>query len=296
MATFVGTRVSGWWRFTIAMILCVVLLLLESNTNLLQPVRASLYYTLVPVRLLAQVPGKIANGFDSAISNDGDVLTAYENLHDEYFKLKAELLKMRSLQAENVQLRSLLDASQDIEHKIELAELLEVSLDPYQHRVMIDRGATSGVYVGQAIIDDKGVVGQVTRVLPYSAAITLITDPSHAIPVQVERTGLRALAYGTGDLFSLKVPFLNENPDIQEGDRLLSSGLGGRFPAGYPVAVIQSIKSVPGQAFSDIKAGTIAQVNKLRQVLLLSPEPVSASSRTALPLLAPVTPQPVSKP
>lgn len=272
MATFVGKRVSGWWRMVFVTVLCVILLVVESKTTFLQSTRGTLYYALVPVRMFAQIPGRIASGFDDAISNEGDVLTAYENLHDEYFKLKAELLKMRSLQAENKQLRELLDASINVEHKIEMAELLEVSLDPYQHRVMINRGATSGVYIGQAIIDDKGVVGQVTQVLPYSSAITLVTDPSHAIPVQVERTGLRALAYGTGDLFSLKVPFLNENPNIQKGDRLLSSGLGGRFPAGYPVAVIESIETVSGQAFSDIKAVTIAQVNKLRQVLLLSPE------------------------
>ena len=272
MATFVGKRVSGWWQMIFATILCTVLLVVETKTTFLQSTRGTLYYALVPVRVLAQIPGRIATGFDDAISNEGDVLTAYENLHDEYFKLKAELLKMRSLQAENKQLKALLEASGDVEHKIEMAQLLEVSLDPYQHRVMINRGAASGVYIGQAIIDDKGVVGQVTQVLPYSSAITLVTDPGHAIPVQVERTGLLALAYGTGDLFSLKVPFLNENPNIQKGDRLLSSGLGGRFPAGYPVAMIESIETVSGQTFSDIKAVTIAQVNKLRQVLLLSPE------------------------
>ncbi len=274
----VGRQSASWWQLLVVTLVCATLLLVDLNTSILKPARSSLSHVLFPVRFFAQVPGQIATGFDNVIAHEGDFRTAYDNLHDEYFKLKAELLKMRSLEAENGQLRSLLDASKKIQHSIEMAELLEVSLDPYQHRVVVNRGASSGVYVGQAVIDDKGVVGQVTEVLPFSAAITLITDPSHAIPVQVERSGLRALVEGTGDMFSMKVPFLNENPDIQKGDRLLSSGLGGRFPAGYPVAVIEEITSFPGQPFLSITSSPIAQVNKLRQVLLLSPEPNTVPS------------------
>jgi len=146
---------------------------------------------------------------------------------------------------------------------------------------VVRSGASEGVYVGQAVIDDNGVVGQVTDVLPYSAAVTLITDPGHSVPVQVERSGLRALVRGTGDLFKLKVPFLNENPDIQVGDRLMSSGLGGRFPAGYPVAIITDITTNPGQAFSEVTAQSVAKVNRLSQVLLVSPVEQSNNSLVA---------------
>lgn len=271
MANLVARRGSGLGRLTAAVVVCIVLLAVDRSTTLLIPARSTFSFVLYPVRFVAQVPGKIATGFDSVIANDGDIRTAYENLHDEYFKLKAELLKMRSLEAENVQLRSLLEASERIQHTIEMAELLEVSLDPYQHRIVVNRGAGDGVYVGQSVIDDKGVVGQVTEVLPYTAAITLITDPNHAIPVQVERSGLRALVKGTGDMFVMEVPFLNENPDIETGDKLLSSGLGGRFPAGYPVAIVGQITSEPGEPFLKIAVQPVAQVNKLRQVLLLSP-------------------------
>jgi len=244
-------------------------------------VRSALSLSLAPIRVVAQIPSYLSNGFENAFSNEADMTIAYDNLHDEYFELKAELLKMRSLESENQRLRTLLKTTDNVKQKLVMADLQEVSLAPYQHKVVVRSGASEGVYVGQAVIDDNGVVGQVTDVLPYSAAVTLITDPGHSVPVQVERSGLRALVRGTGDLFKLKVPFLNENPDIQVGDRLMSSGLGGRFPAGYPVAIITDITTNPGQAFSEVTAQSVAKVNRLSQVLLVSPVEQSNNSLVA---------------
>lgn len=271
MSRLIGNSVNSFPRFVVIFFTCAVLLIVDTNTIYLSNVRSALSLMLGPVRVLAQVPSYIANGFDNAFSNEADMTVAYDNLHDEYFELKAELLKMRSLETENQRLRSLLKASDNVKHKLVMADLQEVSLDPYYHRVVISRGASDGVYVGQAVLDDHGIVGQVTDVLPNTAAVTLITDPGHSVPVSVERSGLRTLISGTGDLFQLSVPFLNENPDIQVGDRLMSSGLGGRFPEGYPVAIVREITTHSGQAFSEITAESVAKVNRLRQVLLVSP-------------------------
>jgi rod shape-determining protein MreC len=195
---------------------------------------------------------------------------AYENLRREYFQLKSETLLQKSLEEENQNLRSLLNASKRIEEKITLAELINVSIDPYNHRVLINKGLRHNVSVGQAIIDDKGVVGQVTEVMPFNSSVMLLTDPSHAIPVQIKRTGLRTVVFGTGNVALLKVPFLNQNTDIEIGDELYSSGLGARFPSGYPVAKVTDIQILPDEAFIRISAEPITRLDRSKQVLLLS--------------------------
>jgi len=149
-----------------------------------------------------------------------------------------------------------------------LAKPLKIDLDPYQHRVLIDKGVKDSIYSGQAVLDDKGVVGQVTDIFSVSSVVTLITDPGHSIPVQVRRNGLHTLVEGTGNFNSMRVPFLNKNVDLQEGDILETSGLGGRFPEGYSVAVVDSIESGE-ETFLQVKATPSASVDSLQFVLLV---------------------------
>ena len=156
--------------------------------------------------------------------------------------------------------------------KITLAELINVSIDPYNHRILVSRGIRNGVYTGQAVIDDRGVIGQVTEVMPLSSSIMLITDPGHAMPVQIQRNGLRTVIYGTGSVSLLRVPFLNQNSDILVGDVLISSGLGGRFPNGYPVAAVSDVKVIEDEAFIRVSASPIAKLDRSNHVLLLSRE------------------------
>jgi rod shape-determining protein MreC len=205
------------------------------------------------------------------LSTDEDETLAYDRLYQEYTHLKADLLRMRSLESENSSLRELLQASRRIQDQVEMAELLEVGLEPYRHRVIVNRGISSGVYVGQPVIDSEGIMGQVTDVMPTQSVVMLITDLGHAIPVQVERSGLRTVAYGSGSTDELKIPYLTQNSDVRVGDTLMSSGLGGRFPNGYPVAVVQQIQVVTGEAFLSVTAKPVAGVDKARHVLLLSP-------------------------
>lgn len=223
-----------------------------------------------PIQSLASIPSSIGRYFTSTLTAEPDLQIAYDNLRNEYFKLKSETLLLRALEDENKNLRDLLAASERLKEKITLAELMDVNLDRDNHRVSVGRGIRDGVYVGQAVIDDQGVIGQVTEVMPLSSIIVLITDPSHALPVQVERNGLRTVVNGTGSVSLLHVPYLNKNSDIEVGDVLVSSGMGGRFPNGYPVATINDVKIIEDEAFIRVTANPIAKLDRSNHVLLLS--------------------------
>ena len=263
---------SGRYNFGLVFMISVLLMFIDARTAWLDGPRNVLSVVLSPIQSLASIPASVGRFFDSAMIAEPDVKIAYENLRNEYFQLKAETLLLRTLQEENQDLRSLVDASERLKEKITLAELINVSIDPYNHRILVRRGIRNGVYAGQAVIDDRGVIGQVTEVMPLSSSIMLITDPGHALPVQVQRNGLRTVIYGTGSVSLLRVPFLNENSDIVIGDVLISSGLGGRFPNGYPVAVVSDVKIIEDEAFIRVSASPIAKLDRSNHVLLLSRE------------------------
>jgi rod shape-determining protein MreC len=152
---------------------------------------------------------------------------------------------------------------------VQVAEILSVDLDPYRHRIALNRGAHDDVFVGQALLDADGVVGQVTRVDPIGAEAILISDPSHATPVELNRNGLRTVAIGTGDVSRMDLPFLPNSADIRVGDLLVSSGLGEAFPAGYPVARVTRVQRRPGDPFARVEAEPTAALNREREVLLV---------------------------
>jgi len=252
------------------MVLCIVLMVMDAQTNWLKSPRDILSLPLGLMQKVAAIPNAIYSVADNIVASDVNIDIAYENLRKEYFQLKSETLLQNSLAQENDTLRGLLNASKRIEDKVVLAELVNVSIDPYNHRVLINKGLRHNVFVGQAIIDDKGVVGQVTEVMPLNSSVMLLTDPSHAIPVQIKRTGQRTVVFGTGNVSLLKVPYLNQNTDIEVGDELYSSGLGARFPSGYPVAKVTNIQSAPDEAFIRISAEPITRLDRSNQVLLIS--------------------------
>ena len=243
---------------------------IDSRTSWLNSPRNALSILLVPIQTLASVPSTIGRYFTTTLGGEPDLQIAYNNLRNEYFKLKSESLLLRTLEEENKDLRGLLAASERLKEKITLAELMDVNLDRDNHRVSVARGIRDGVYVGQAAIDDQGVIGQVTEVMPLSSIIVLITDPGHALPVQVERNGLRTIVHGTGSVSLLRVPFLNKNSDIVVGDLLISSGMGGRFPNGYPVAVVTNVKVIDDEAFIRVTADPVTKLDRSNHVLLLS--------------------------
>ena len=247
-------------------------MLVDARTTWLNAPRNILSVGLTPIQWLASVPSSIGRYFTSSLAAEPDLQIAYDNLRNEYFKLKSESLLLRTLEEENQDLRALLTASERLKEKITLAELMDVNLDRDNHRVSVGLGIRDGVYIGQAVIDDQGVIGQVTEVMPLSSIIVLITDPGHALPVQIERNGLRTVVHGTGSVSLLRVPFLNQNSDIVVGDVLISSGMGGRFPNGYPVAVVSDVNVIEDEAFIRVIANPIAKLDRSNHVLLLSRE------------------------
>lgn len=257
-------------------------MIVDTRSQWLDSSRNVLAVVLAPIQALASLPAKTGTFISGVLSTEPDIKIAYQNLRNEYFQLKSETLLLRTLQDENEGLRRLLDASERLKEKVTLAELMKVNIDQNNHRVMVGRGIRHGVYAGQAVIDDRGVIGQVTDVMPFNSKVMLITDPGHALPVQIKRTGSRTVVYGTGSVSLLRVPFLNQNSDIQVGDVFISSGLGGRFPNGYPVAEVTNVEFIQDEAFMRVSAKPIAKLDRANHVLLLSREkPTPRRSETA---------------
>lgn len=199
------------------------------------------------------------------------------SLREKNLKLRARLQQIVALEAENLRLRALLGSSLRIGERVLVAERMAVELAPYRRRVVIDRGVSSGVFIGQPVLDADAVIGQVIRVGPLSATVLLITDASHGLPVRIERNGLHAVAQGTGSSDRLELSHIPRNVDVRAGDLLTTSGLGGRFPPGYPVARITSVQQKPGEPFVTAIAEPAARPDQSREVLLV---------RTLPPVLA----------
>jgi len=252
-----------------------MMMIADYRTSMLDDIRSVFSLVLYPLQIVASMPEDIGLWFDDQMDSHQVLITENEEYRIANLLLKAQLQKFSSLQAENIRLRSLLKSSRKLSDQILIAETLSVDLDPYKRQIVINKGSSSGVYVGQPILDAHGIMGQVTYPGISSSTAILITDPSHAIPVQVNRNGLRSVLYGIGEANSLELQNLPNNADIIVGDKLISSGLGGRFPEGYPVAVVVKITRDPGQPFAQIIAEASAYLEQSREVLLVIAKPVS---------------------
>lgn len=222
-----------------------------------------------PFYWLSQQPRNLWHGIDTYFSSREHLLAENERLHGEARVLRGKLQKLVSLTAENVRLKELLSSSTVVEDSVLVAETISVSPSPFQHKMVINKGSEDGLYIGQAVIDAYGLVGQVVEVNKNTAQVILISDVRHAIPVQVNRNGVRAIAEGTGRLDTLVLTNMVETTDIKAGDLLVSSGLGQRFPVGYPVGVVESVESDPGQAFLNIIVRPSAKLDRGRYVLVV---------------------------
>ena len=250
-------------------VLSITLIIVDQKSDKLKPLRDLLSVFVYPIQYVVDLP-------DSVFHNTIESFKGYENLLSENKKLKrqhlinnAKLLKFSDLEKENIRLRSLLDSSFKLGEQVLVAELLSVNLAPYEHVVVVNKGSRFGVSKGQAVLDENGIVGQVAKALPLNSEIILITDPNHAIPVQVNRNGLHTIAIGSGQLNKLNLPFLPNNADIVPGDLLITSGLGGVFPQGYPVAIVSSFIEQPDKPFAVIHAEPSAALNTSRELLIV---------------------------
>jgi rod shape-determining protein MreC len=244
----------------------------DHRLNHLQTVRSVLSVVVYPIQQVVNSPMSLAGWMSDRFSSREKLLARNSELRERQVLLEAKLLKLSALEAENARLRELMDSSLKVGDRILIGELLYVDPDPYRQQVVIDKGTEHGVYSGQAVLDAKGIMGQTGHVGPLTSSVILITDPSHAIPVQVNRNGLRTIAIGTGTNNRLELSHLPNNADIRTGDLLISSGLGGRFPPDYPVAVVTTARTDPGRPFAVVYADPNADLERSRELLLVWPE------------------------
>lgn len=242
---------------------------IDHRHNLLDPVRQSLSAAVHPVRMVAQMPESLLTSASQSFRSREELQAEVERLRRRQLLYEARLQRLDALEVENIRLRQLLDSSHDLSQPVLIAELIEIDLDPYRHLIQINKGSNDDVHAGQPVLDADGVVGQVDEVGRFSAQVRLITDPSHGLPVQVNRNGLRAIAAGTGQSDRLKIKSLTNNADVEEGDLLVTSGLGGRFPQGYPVARIADVTERPGRPFARVEATPEAALDRIQEVLLV---------------------------
>jgi len=244
--------------------------------------RAALSVLIYPIQALVGLPENTGSWIAETLSSRQQLLDDNRDLHDEQFRLQIRLQKLESLESENNRLRELLGSSFRVGEQSLIAELISVDMAPFSQQVLLNKGSRANVYSGQPILDASGIMGQVLKVGPFSSTAIMITDPSHEIPIEVNRNGLRAIARGTGDPNMLDLPHIPNNADILVGDLLITSGLGGRFPASYPVARVTSITNTPGEPFAVVTAEPTAKLLSTREILLVWVDPPKSTFENLL--------------
>lgn len=249
-----------------------MLLFLDAQFAPFERVRQSLSYLVSPVQSLVSLPRDLVNWSTTLFSERETMLEQNRILSGELDVLQQKMQRLSVLEAENDRLRQLLSASNRLEYETITAELVSVDPDPYSIQVIINRGAQDGVYVGQSVLDAHGLFGLVTRVNSLSSRVVLIADANIAVPVYVNRNGLRSVVVGTGNLTSVELEFVPNTADIVVGDVLMSSGLAQRFPRGYPVAEVIAVENDPGEPFARIRARPLAKLGSSHHLLLVFQE------------------------
>ena len=256
-------------RVLVLIIISIVLMYLDHRQNHLDGIRSGIGAAVYPVQLVVDAPVRLWRWLGASTTSRNELELELGRLRAERLLTNARLQRLTALEAENARLRALLDARSTVRDEVRVAEIMAVDANPYEHNLIINVGSRDGVYDGQAIVDADGVVGQVIRAGTMTAQAVLISDADHALPVEVNRNGLRTIAVGTGKIDRLDLPFLPNNADIRAGDLLVTSGLGGAFPTGYPVAVVDSVTRIPQQPFADVTATPKAALDQVREIMLI---------------------------
>ncbi len=261
-------------------LLSIGFMTVDHREHHLDSVRGGLSVLVYPLQWLVDLPGSTSEWFRESLSTRRELQEENASLRTQQLLLNTQLQKLESLEAENRRLRALLDSSFQVgKRPMLIAGLLSVDMDPYRHQIELNKGTLDHLFEGQPLLDSQGVMGQLIHVGPFTATAMLITDPSHAIPVQVNRNGLRTIALGTGAIDRLELPHIPDNADIRVGDLLVTSGLGGRFPPGYPVAEVVDVEQDPGRAFSHVTARPRALLDRSREVLVVWPPELEGPPR-----------------
>jgi len=264
-----GLRVLG------LIFISILLMYFDNRDNHLDTVRKSIGAAVYPLRVIVDAPVRLWGWLGDSTTSRNDLEIELGRLKAERLLTNARLQKLNSLEAENTRLRAMLEARAKVRDKTRVAEIMSVDASPYDHSLVIDIGTQDGVFDGQALVDADGVVGQVIEAGLMTSQAMLISDTDHALPVEVNRNGLRTIVVGTGTIDSLELPFVVNNADIQVGDLLVTSGLGGAFPAGYPVGIVESVTRIPHEPYADVTARPSASLGQVREVLLIWSAPAA---------------------
>ncbi|MEO0973353.1 MAG: rod shape-determining protein MreC [Pseudomonadota bacterium] len=248
----------------------IALMWADARFNHLDQIRRVLSAVVYPVQLAVDAPTSVVTWVSDNFRDQRRLRRENAELRNTQQELSVSLLRLSALEAENARLRALMDSTARISDRVLHGEIMAVDIDDrFRHRVVIDRGRRAGAFAGQALVNAEGIVGQVLRADDMTSEAILISDPSHAIPVAVNRTGLLTIAYGTGNTDRLELPYVPKSADIREGDLLVTSGLGGSFPAHYPVGRVSAVERRPGEAFASVRAVPEARLNQTRELLLV---------------------------
>lgn len=254
-------------------ILSFLCISIDHANDHLAAIRSALSVITYPIQVVVNMPVRAAAAVAENVSARGDLVDENRRLRRENLMLTSKSQRFLALERENERLRELLDSSVVFDQEVIAADVLAIETSPSSRQIVINKGTNQGAFVGQPVLDAYGVVGQVAFVGPLSSTALLITDPRHALPVVVNRNGLRAIAVGGATLHELELSFIATNADIKVGDLLVTSGLGQRFPAGYPVGRVKDVNIAPGDPFATVVVEPSAKVGHSREVLLVGPRP-----------------------
>jgi rod shape-determining protein MreC len=264
-----GRGGSAGFRFTLYAAVAVVVMYLDQRQHYLEQLRYVLQAAAYPIQLAVNSPPAAWRWIWQSFESRERLQTENARLRAAQRDLELRSMRYEALARENGELRGLRAALPPVADRWLAAEIVSVQLSSLRHRLLINRGAVNGVFKAQAVLDDRGLIGQTAHVGPWSAEVILITDPEHAVPVRIERTGLRTIAVGAGDATSLGLPYLPSNADIKSGDLLVTSGLGGVFPEGYPVARVTEVHRDAVQPLAQVRAEPLAHVDTDSEVMLV---------------------------
>jgi len=261
-------------RLIFFVLLSLLLLFIDARYKHLESIRNVLALPIqatqrLVTNLITQ-PGLLWDQFNDYLDTQGNLARENIQLRQQHTVYATQLLQLQVLQAENAHLRNLFEVSQQADFPMQMAEIVYHERDIFKRKVYVDKGSQKNVVAGQVVMDETGVIGQVTRVYPWLSEVTLITDKDHAVPIQVLRTGLRAVVFGSGNISNLALRYMPISADIQVGDELVTSGIDGTYPPGLPVAKVIQIERDPAYPFSRILCSPLAGVDQQRQLMIIS--------------------------
>lgn len=275
-----GDNSAAVLKLMVLVVAAVLLMVLDARGGWLTWFRGQSALLIEPTYRLASVPGRAAGAARDLFVGRRTLLRENRQLRTELLAVKARENRLLAVQRENQRLRALLGGTRGYLIQSRLAAIMDIDLDPFRHRVVLDQGLADGVRPGQVLIDGSGVVGQVISAAPGFATALLVSDPDHAVPVQVARSGLRLIAYGSGETDRLRLPNIPQSGDIRIGDELVTSGIGGTFPAGFPLGRVLSVRDDPVRLFRVAEVKPAAALDRIGEVLLVWS---AAAEQEALP-------------